>query len=159
VTNLSPDTVIRLSQIDNIIGIKEASGNLNQVAQIIAGTDEDFLLYSGNDGDTFPIMALGGYGVISAASHLVGRRIKGMMQSILKGDIAEAATMHRRLMPLFNALFLVSNPIPVKYALNYLGFAVGKPRLPLTPPDEATASAIEAALENYKDIIAVPQRA
>ncbi len=150
VTNLSPDTVIKLSQIDNIIGIKEASSNLNQVAQIIAGTDEDFLLYSGNDGDTFPILTLGGYGVISVASHLVGRQIKEMMHSILKGDIAEAAAMHRHLMPLFDALFLVSNPIPVKYALNYLGFAVGKPRLPLTPPDEATAKAIEAVLEDYK---------
>jgi 4-hydroxy-tetrahydrodipicolinate synthase len=84
------------------------------------------------------------------ASHLVGGQIKEMMHSVLKGDIAEAAAMHRHLMPLFDALFLVSNPIPVKYALNYLGFAVGKPRLPLTPPDEATAAAIEAMLKRYK---------
>ena len=150
VTNLSADTVIRLSQIENIIGLKEASGNLDQVAKILDGVDKEFLLYSGNDNDTFPIMSLGGYGVISVASHLVGGRIKEMIDKVISGEIAEAATIHRHLLPLFNALFIVSNPILIKHALNHIGFAVGKPRLPLTPPDEKSAAAIEAVLKNYK---------
>ncbi len=81
VTNLAPETALRLSQIENIIGIKEASGNMEQVAKIIQGAPKDFLVWSGNDGDTFPIMAMGGYGIISVASHLVGRQIKDMIES------------------------------------------------------------------------------
>ena len=150
ITSLSPDTVIRLSQIDNIVGLKEASGSMDQVAKIIDGIDKEFLLYSGNDGDTFSILTLGGYGVISVASHLVGKQIKEMMEKVIAGEVAQGAAIHRYLLPLFNALFIVSNPIPLKHALNHLGFAVGKPRLPLTPPDEKSAAAIEAALKNYK---------
>ena len=150
VTNLAADTVIRLSQVDNIVGIKEASGNLDQITKIIAGTSEDFLVYSGNDSDTFPILALGGYGTISVASHLVGAQIKEMMEKFLSGKVAEAAHIHRRLLPLIDALFVVSNPIPIKYALNVAGFPVGKPRLPLTEPDEKSAAQIEAALKNYR---------
>jgi 4-hydroxy-tetrahydrodipicolinate synthase len=154
ITSLSPDTVIRLSQIDNIIGLKEASGNMEQVAKILDGIDKEFLLYSGNDSDTFPILTLGGYGVISVASHLVGDQIKQMMEEVIVGEVAQGAAIHRHLLPLFNALFIVSNPIPVKHALNHLGFAVGKPRLPLTPPDEKSAAAIEAVLKNYKIALA-----
>jgi 4-hydroxy-tetrahydrodipicolinate synthase len=149
VTSLSPDTVIKLSQIDNIIGIKEASGNLDAVAKIISQTRKDFLVWSGNDGDTLPILALGGYGVISVASHLVGNQIREMIYSFINGQTSEAADIHRRLMPLVNALFIVSNPIPVKYALNYVGFNVGKPRLPLTEPDEKSAAVIRDTLKNY----------
>ena len=150
VTSLSADTVIKLSQIDNIIGIKEASGNLDAVAKIISQTRKDFLVWSGNDGDTLPILALGGYGVISVASHLVGNQIKEMIYSFINGKTSEAADIHRRLMPLVNALFIVSNPIPVKYALNHVGFNVGKPRLPLTEPDEKSAAVIRETLKNYK---------
>ncbi len=149
ITSLSAETVIRLSQIDNIVGIKEASGDLEQVAKIIQGTEEDFLVYSGNDGDTLPILALGGYGVISVASHLVSNQIGKMIQSFLNGEMQEAAQIHRRLLPLINALFTISNPIPIKYALNHIGFPVGKPRLPLTEPDEKSAALIEATLKNY----------
>jgi 4-hydroxy-tetrahydrodipicolinate synthase len=157
VTNLAADTVVRLSQIDNIVGIKEASGNLDQIAQIIHGTKEDFLVYSGNDSDTFPILALGGYGVISVASHLVGRQIKDMMNRLLEGEAQEAAKIHRRLLPLINALFVVPNPMPVKWALNSLGFSVGKPRLPLTEPDEKSASLIQATLEDYEIDLPIPR--
>lgn len=149
VTNLAPDTVIRLSQIDNIVGIKEASGNLDQIARIIDGTGKDFLVYSGNDGDTFPIIAMGGYGVISVASHLVGNQMREMIEKLVSGNMSEAAAIHHRLLPLINALFIVSNPIPIKYALNYVGFRVGKPRLPLTEPDKTSAAQIEAVLKNY----------
>jgi len=150
VTSLSADTTIKLSHIDNIIGIKEASGNLGQVAKIISDTGEDFLVWSGNDGDTLPILTLGGYGVISVASHLVGNQIKAMIDSFINGKTGEAASIHRHLLPLINALFIVSNPIPVKYALNHIGFNVGKPRLPLTEPDEKSAAAIRDTLKNYQ---------
>ncbi len=149
VVNMTADTVIRLSKIDNIIGVKEASGNFEQIAKIIQGTGDDFLVWSGNDSDTFPIMAIGGYGIISVASHLVGNQIKQMIDSFVDGKIAEAAAIHRRLLPLVDALFIVSNPIPVKYAVNQVGFRVGKPRLPLTEPDEKTAAIIKDTLKNY----------
>jgi len=149
VTNLSADTAIKLSQIDNIVGIKEASSNLEQIAKILQGTKSDFLVYSGNDGDTLPILALGGYGVISVASHLVGNQIREMMEKFLSAKIEEAAQLHRKLLPLINVLFIVSNPVPIKHALNYVGFSVGKPRLPLTEPDEKTKAMIEAALREY----------
>ena len=150
VVSLSVETVIRLSQIDNIIGIKEASGNLDQIARIISGAKEGFLVWSGNDSDTLLVMALGGYGVVSVASHLVGNQIKEMIDSFVGGRIEEAAGIHRRLLPLVSALFIVSNPIPVKYALNQIGFNVGKPRLPLTEADEKTAAIIKDTLKNYR---------
>ena len=149
VANLSADTVIKLSHIDNIIGIKEASGNLEQISRIISNTRDDFLVWSGNDSDTLLILVLGGYGVVSVASNLVGNQIKGMIDSFTNGQIDEAASIHRRLLPLVNALFIVGNPMPVKYALNYIGFNVGKPRLPLTEPDEKTAAIIRDTLKNY----------
>jgi len=149
VTSLSADTTIKLSHIDNIIGTKEASGNLEQISKIISNAKEDFLVWSGNDSDTLPILALGGYGVISVASHLVGNQIKKMINSAISGKTDEAASIHRRLLPLFNALFVVSNPIQIKYALNHVGFNVGKPRLPLTESDEKSAAIIKDILKNY----------
>ena len=150
VTSLSAETVIRLSQINNIIGVKEASGNLEQIAKIISDTGDDFLIWSGNDSDTLPILALGGYGVISVASHLVGSQIKEMIDNFVSGKSEEAATIHRHLLPLVNALFIVSNPVPVKYALNQIGFRVGKTRLPLTEPDEKSAALIRDKLKQYQ---------
>lgn len=149
VVSLSADTVIRLSHIDNIIGVKEASGNMGEIAKIITNT-EDFLVWSGNDSDTLPVLALGGYGVISVASHLVGKQIREMINSFTSGRADKAADIHCHLLPLVNALFIVTNPIPVKYAVNHVGFNVGKPRLPLTEPDEKTAAIIKDTLKNYK---------
>jgi 4-hydroxy-tetrahydrodipicolinate synthase len=150
VANLAADTLIKLSQVDNIVGVKEASGNFGQISEIIQGTGKDFLVYSGNDSDTLPILALGGYGVISIASHLVGIQIKDMIKKCLDGRFAEAARVHRYLLTLVNALFIVSNPVPMKWALNYVGFSVGKPRLPLVELDEKSADFIKATLRNYK---------
>ena len=149
VTNLSADTLIKLSHIDNIIGVKEASGNLDQIAKIINEAEKGFLVWSGNDSDTLPILALGGYGVISVISHLVGKQIKEIIDSFINGKTDEAARIHRHLLPLVNAMFVISNPIPVKYALNYVGFNVGKPRLPLTEPDEKSAAIIKDTLKSY----------
>ena len=150
VTSLSVETTVRLSKIDNIIGVKEASGNLEQIAKIVEGTDDDFLVWSGNDSDTLPLLAVGGYGVISVAAHLVGKQISEMIYSFINGNTEKAAEIHRHLLPLVNALFVVSNPIPVKYAVNQAGFRVGKPRLPLIEPDEKTATLINDTLKNYK---------
>jgi len=149
VVNMTAETVIRLSKIENIIGVKEASGNFEQIAKIIQETGDDFFVWSGNDTDTFSLMALGGYGIISVASHLVGKQIKQMIDSFVSGKVAESAAIHRHLLPLVNALFIVSNPIPVKYAVNQVGFRVGKPRLPLTEPDDKTAAIIKDTLKNY----------
>jgi 4-hydroxy-tetrahydrodipicolinate synthase len=156
VTNLAADTLIKLSQIDNIVAVKEASSNFGQIAEIIQGAKAGFLVYSGNDGDTFPILALGGYGVISVAAHLVGMQIRDMIEKFLSGKPQEAARVHRYLLPLMNALFIIPNPMPVKWALNYVGFHAGKPRLPLVEPDEKSAELIKAALENYKIDLPVP---
>jgi len=148
-TNLASETVIRLSWVDNIIGVKEASGNLDQIATIISGARKGFLVWSGNDSDTLPILALGGYGVISVASHLVGKQIKSMIDSFVGGKAEEAASIHRNLLPIINALFVISNPIPLKYALNHVGFRVGKLRLPLVEADEKTAALLKDTLKNH----------
>jgi 4-hydroxy-tetrahydrodipicolinate synthase len=150
VVSLSSETVIKLSQIDNIIGVKEASGNLEEIGKIISGARKGFRVWSGNDSDTLPILALGGYGIISVASHLVGLQIKDMIQHYLDHETEEAAAIHLNLMPLVKALFIVSNPVPVKYALNQVGFRVGKPRLPLVEPDTRSAALIKETLKNYK---------
>ena len=150
VTNLSAETVIRLSEIPNIIGVKEASGNMEQVAQIIHGARENFVVWSGNDSDTLPMMAIGAYGVISVASHLVGRQIKDMIEYFIARETAKAAAIHRHLMPIFKDLFVVSNPIPIKFALNHLGFRVGGYRLPLTEPDKKSADIVIDTLGKYK---------
>ena len=154
--NMTHETTLRLSQIDNVVGIKEASSDLDQIARVIEGAPPGFRVWSGNDNETFPIMCMGGYGVISVASHLVGAQIKGMMQLTLDGRTDEAAREHHRLHPMFKGLFVVSNPIPVKYALNRAGFAVGEPRLPLVAAEGSVAAQIDAVLSGYQLDIPVP---
>jgi 4-hydroxy-tetrahydrodipicolinate synthase len=150
VASLTSDTVIKLSKIDNIIGIKEASGNLNEISRIIENTENDFLLWSGNDNDTLPILALGGYGVVSVASNIIGKQLHEMIDSFLAGDTAKAAKIHRQLIPLIDVLFKIANPIPIKYAMNQIGFRVGSPRPPLYEPDDNTANLIKDTLKKYK---------
>ena len=150
ITNLAAETAVKLSKIDNIVGIKEASADFGQIARIIDGVDRDFMVYSGNDADTFPILSLGGYGVIGVITHLVGRQYKKMMDLFFAGKIEESARLHRSFIPLVNTMFMIGSPMPIKYALNYLGFRVGKPRLPLVVPDEKTRAVIEQTLKDYK---------
>jgi 4-hydroxy-tetrahydrodipicolinate synthase len=149
VISIAPETVIRLSQIENIIGIKD-SGSLDDTARTIGGVKKGFTVWSGNDSDALLALAIGGHGVISVAAHLVGLQMKDMINKYLAGKVAEAGAMHIALMPLIKALFVVSNPVPVKYALNQVGFRVGKPRLPLVEPDEKSAALIKDTLKNYK---------
>jgi len=147
--NLASDTVIRLSKVENIVGVKEASANFKQISEIVQGVDDDFLVYSGNDGDTLLLMTLGGYGVVGVITHLVGVQTKDMINKLLEGKTEEAAAIHRHLLPLVDAMFMVTNPIPLKFAMNELGFNVGPLRLPLCEPDEKTANTILSELKNH----------
>lgn len=139
VTNIKEETVSRLSQIGNIVGIKEASGDFEQISKIISSTPHDFKVWSGNDGDTLAILSLGGYGVVSVLSHLVGFQIKSMIDGFVDGANEAAASIHHRLLPLVDSMFIVANPIPLKYAMMKVGFDVGSTRLPLAGLDEATS--------------------
>ena len=154
--NMTDETTIRLSHIDNIVGVKEAGSDLNQITRIIDGSGDGFRVWSGNDDETFSIMATGGYGVVSVLSHLVGNQIKQMMGYLLEGDVEKAAAEHRRLLPLFKVMFIVSNPIPLKYSLNHVGFNVGPIRLPLVPPDDKSAEKIRDVLSNYDIDLPIP---
>jgi len=154
--NMTDETTIRLSKIDNIIGTKEASGDMNQIARIIDGANPGFKVWSGDDNQTFLIMSMGGYGVVSVLSHLVGNQIKHMMGLVLEGDIEGAAAEHRRLLPIFLGMFTESNPIPVKYAVNQVGLRVGNPRLPMIPPSEKAMAHVDKLLEEFDIDLPIP---
>lgn len=158
VTNMLPETTIRLSEVDNIVGIKEASGSFDGISKIIQQSKPGFLVWSGDDSSTLPILSLGGYGIVSVASHLIGRQIQRMIQSFVKGDVVTAGAIHRATLPLVNALFVVTNPIPLKYALNKVGVDVGKPRLPLVEMDAKSAAVVDAALAAATIDLPVPAR-
>lgn len=138
--NIDASTTIKLSHISNIVATKESSGDLDQMVEIMAGTNEDFKLYSGDDNLTLPVLSIGGYGIVSVASHLVGAEIKSMIEHYLQGRVAEATALHYQLYPIFKGLFQcphrVPNPVPVKYALSLHGIDVGQVRLPLVPLNE-----------------------
>lgn len=127
-------------QIDNVVAVKEASGSLDQVSELMSQIPNDFIVYSGDDSLTLPMLALGAYGIISVVSHVAGREIQEMVRAYVNGDTQKARTMHLMLFPLFKTMFITTNPVPVKAALNLQGHQVGRPRLPLT---EATAAEIE----------------
>ncbi|QHT48432.1 4-hydroxy-tetrahydrodipicolinate synthase [Bacillus sp. SB49] len=133
VVNMEPETIIRLSKIDNIVSVKEASGDLDAATTIIRETPEDFSVYSGEDGNTLPFVAIGGTGIVSVSSHVIGKEMQQMIQSYREGDGAFAATLHQKLLPVMHAIFSAPSPSPVKAALNALGVQVGGVRLPLLP--------------------------
>ncbi len=136
VVNIEPETIIRLSAVENIVAVKEASGNLNNITKIIAGTPDDFYVYSGDDSLTLPLLSVGGTGVISVASHVIGPEMQEMVGAFLEGDLKKAARMHQELLPIMTALFAAPNPVPVKTALQLKGIDVGSVRLPLVPLTE-----------------------
>ncbi|OZH52977.1 dihydrodipicolinate synthase [Hydrocoleum sp. CS-953] len=137
--NLEPETVAKLAEIPNIVAIKEASGNLDQASQIRQLTSPEFKIYSGDDSLTLPLMAIGGSGVVSVASHLVGKQLQEMIIAFETGKVQLATEIHLQLFNLSRALFATTNPIPVKAALNLLGWKVGTTRPPLCdPPTEVT---------------------
>ena len=130
--NLAPETVANLAQIENIVAIKEASGSLDQVNQVRLLAPPDFAIYSGEDNLTLPILAVGGLGVVSVASHLVGQQLQTMIQAFNSGEVAKARDIHYQLLPLFKILFCTTNPIPVKAALALQGWSMGGLRPPLS---------------------------
>ncbi|EMI09396.1 4-hydroxy-tetrahydrodipicolinate synthase [Anoxybacillus gonensis] len=136
VVNISVETIVRLSQIPNVVAVKDASGNLDAMTEIIAKTRDDFMLYSGDDGLTLPVLSIGGSGVVSVASHIIGNEMKKMIQAFMRGDNKEAAKLHQRLLPIMKALFAAPSPVPVKTALQIKGLDVGSVRLPLVPLTE-----------------------
>ncbi|MFQ4146552.1 4-hydroxy-tetrahydrodipicolinate synthase [Chlorogloeopsis sp. ULAP02] len=145
--NLSPETVARLAEIENIIGIKEASGNLDQASEIRRLTPKEFQIYSGDDSLTLPMLAVGAKGVVSVASHLVGNELQQMIQLLDSGKIQAASDIHLRLFPLFKALFITTNPIPVKKALQLQGWEVGSTRPPLCEADVKVTQKLEAVMK------------
>ncbi len=150
VVNIEPETVIRLSEIPNIKAIKEAGGNLDQMTEIIANTPDDFELYSGDDGFTLPVLAIGGAGVVSVASHIIGNEMKQMIQAFLAGDHRKAAKLHQKLLPLMKGLFKAPSPVPVKTALQIKGINVGSVRLPLVPLTEDERSELTKLLQTIE---------
>ncbi len=149
VVSLSVETVVELSKINNIVAIKEASGNLNEMSEMIERTPDDFSLYSGDDGLTIPILSIGGTGVISVASHIIGNEMQTMIKKFQLGQIQDAAREHRRLLPLMKILFATPNPTSVKAALNLNGIPVGGVRLPMVPLNKEQLISLRSVLDNY----------
>ncbi len=147
-TRIEHDTLLIMAEIPNIVGVKDSTGDFQGVSRLVSEAPSDFEVYSGDDWAAFGFMCLGAVGVVSVASHLVGDRIRQMMDLVMTGDIPAARKIHEELTPLFNALFITSNPIPVKTALQMLGHAVGPPRLPLVPATTEERARIEKALQD-----------
>ena len=149
--NVEPETLAKLSEIQNIVAVKDAAGNLDITSKTrVLAPKLD--IYSGDDSLTLPMLSVGGKGVISVASHVVGSEIKEMIESFEEEDTKKAEEIHLKLFPLFKTLFTITNPIPVKEALNMMGVKVGGFRPPMTPADEGVKEAIKKALKDLGKI-------
>lgn len=129
--HMDAETIIELSKLDNIVSVKEASGNLEQVTTIVSRTPDNFTVYSGDDSKTIPMMAIGAVGVVSVASHVIGKEIQEMIRTFTNGEVEKAASLHQDLLPQMDALFIAPNPAPVKAALRLKGIEVGAVKAPL----------------------------
>lgn len=150
VVKMSSETVIKLSKIHNIVSVKEASGDLDQAAEIIENTSDDFSVYSGDDGLTLPFMAIGGDGIVSVASHVIGNEMQTMIQAFEQGELKLAASLHRKLLPVMNGLFEAPSPTPVKAALKRKGINSGGVRLPLVPLTESEEKRLNLLLDTLE---------
>lgn len=148
--NMEPGTVARLAELKNYIAIKEASGDLNQMKKIRELTPKEFLLYSGDDGLTLDVLKMGGTGIVSVAAHIVGKQLKEMITAYNAGKVAEAEKINKELADIFKVLFITTNPIPVKAAMNLLGFKCGKPRLPLVELNKDELQQLTAVMQQHK---------
>ena len=146
--NIKPKVVAELSKIDNIVAIKEASGDLSQVAEISRLVPDDFAIYSGNDDSIVPLLSLGGSGVISVLANICPKETHDLVQKFLDGDIDGSKKLQLDMKPLIDALFIEVNPIPVKTAMNLLGFKVGNLRLPLADMNEKNLEVLKQELIN-----------
>lgn len=147
-TRIEHDTLLQLAQRPNIVAVKDSTGDFQGVSRLLAEAPPDFEVYSGDDWATFGYVCLGAVGIISVASHLVGPQIRQMIELIETGDVPAARKIHEALSPLFNALFITSNPIPLKAALEMLGLPAGVPRLPLVPATTEERGRVRKALED-----------
>ncbi|MDF0725130.1 4-hydroxy-tetrahydrodipicolinate synthase [Cytobacillus sp. S13-E01] len=147
VVTISVETIVKLSKIPNIVAVKEASGNLDAMTEIIAQTAEDFMLYSGDDGLTLPVLSIGGNGVVSVASHILGNEMQKMIWNFEEGNTATAARIHQSILPLIKGLFTAPSPTPVKTALQLKGLDVGSVRLPLVPLTEQERIKLQSLLK------------
>ncbi|GHU52818.1 4-hydroxy-tetrahydrodipicolinate synthase [Clostridia bacterium] len=147
--NIEPGTVAELAKVPNIAAIKEASGNIGQIAQIAALCGDAIDIYSGNDDQILPILSLGGIGVISVAANIVPKDVHELVATFLEGDIKASQQYQLKLIPLVKQLFNEVNPIPVKAAMRLLGYDVGGYRLPLCEPEEANLKLLREAMQNY----------
>jgi len=151
VVNMLPETLARLvAAAPNVMAVKEASGSLDQVSAIRRLTPSEFAIYSGDDSLTLPLLSVGGCGVVSVAAHIVGPAIRGMILAYQAGNVAEAEAIHRRLGPIFKALFITTNPIMVKWAMSLVGLECGPVRLPLVPPTEAEQAVLRKAWDDLQ---------
>jgi 4-hydroxy-tetrahydrodipicolinate synthase len=150
VTNMSPLTVARLAKIENVVALKEASASMDQLSEIKSFVSDQFFIYSGDDSLTLPMLSLGGVGVVSVASHLVGLEIQQMISCFANGDHDKALEIHLQLLPFFKVLFITSNPVPLKFALNSIGIDVGGVRLPLVQPDLSEQEQILQVIKQVK---------
>jgi len=148
--NMLPLTVARLAAIENIVAIKEAAGSMDQVSELRRLLPDHFYIYSGDDSLTLPMLSLGAKGVISVASHIAGPRLKEMINAFVAGNTTLATQIHLELYPIFKGLFIATNPVPVKTALNMLGYQVGAPRLPLVEATAAEKESIKKMLGELK---------
>ncbi|MBM7552695.1 4-hydroxy-tetrahydrodipicolinate synthase [Thalassobacillus pellis] len=133
VVSLTKETVLALAEIDNIVSIKDASGDMDTISKLIEDSPDDFSVYSGEDSLTLPIRAIGGDGIVSVASHIIGKEMQEMLDKFDQGEVKSASNLHRQLVPLMNELFLFPSPAPVKAALKLKGIDTGGVRLPLVP--------------------------
>jgi 4-hydroxy-tetrahydrodipicolinate synthase len=147
-TRIEHDTLLRLAAAENIVAVKDSTGDLDALAHLIAAAPSDFEVYCGDDWANFGFMCLGAVGAVSVASHVAGERIRQMIDLATSGDVAAARKVHLELLPVFDAMFLTSNPIPVKAALGLLGQPVGPPRLPLVPAGDDEIEKVRKALED-----------
>ncbi|RAL26348.1 4-hydroxy-tetrahydrodipicolinate synthase [Thermoflavimicrobium daqui] len=134
--NMTAETMARLAELENVVAIKEASGNLSQIANLISMVPDDIAVYSGDDALTLPILSVGGAGVVSVASHVLGREIKETIEAYFAGNVAHAARLFRKYLPVFEGIFFTSSPVPIKYALSKKGLCEPTVRLPLVELDE-----------------------
>jgi 4-hydroxy-tetrahydrodipicolinate synthase len=149
--NITAQTTIALSKIPNIRIVKEASGNLDQMTEILANVSDDTYIYSGDDGLTLPLIAVGGRGVISVAAHVVGKEMQAMIRAFDEGRHKEAATIHQALLPVVQQLFANPNPVPIKYAMSKVGFNVDKVRLPLVELLEEDKVKFDEVWEQFQE--------
>ncbi|MGI8926082.1 MAG: 4-hydroxy-tetrahydrodipicolinate synthase [Tepidiformaceae bacterium] len=154
-TNMTTETVLRLAEIPNIVGIKEANGDLAHSAALIEGAP-DFKIWSGNDDDNFPLWCLGAWGAISVTAHIVASQQRQMLEAVLGGRVPEAAAIHRRLCRVTAACFANGSPSTIRYVLRQLGFAIGEPRLPVVEPDETVGARVMAELRKHRLDVPVP---